>query len=246
MRTAFFPCRIQSKKLTSSICAPQQPDRSGDGIQPRAADRMGAVCANAQDAVLLFDAAYEAFVAGSSLPRSIFEIEGATARLNFCSLSKTAGFTGMRCGYYGHSGSLTRGGASPSRHVAAPPNNEVQRRFLSGAARRGSRYSRPRREGCRRKPCRLPREPCSSRKYAPQAPGSGTSAAITPAYLDAVSNAMSSWDFFDLLLEKAHIVGTPGSGFGRTGELSVSTAASDLLRQHRGYGTPESFWLIAP
>ena len=56
--------------------------------------------ANENHAVILFDAAYEAFVGDKSLPRSIFEIDGArTCAIEFCSLSKTAGFTGTRCGY---------------------------------------------------------------------------------------------------------------------------------------------------
>ena len=214
VRTAFFPCRIQSKKLTSSICAPQQPDRSGMP-QPRAADRMGAVCANAQDAVLLFDAAYEAFSAGSSLPRSIFEIEGATARLNFCSLSKTAGFTGMRCGLAIPAPSRAAG--LPFALMAAPPSNEVQRRFPIRCSR-GSRFLAREGEGCLRKRCRSTAGtlPVSEIRSADPIWHVG---GVTPAYLDAVSNAVSSWDFFDLLLEKAHIVGTPGGGFGRTGEL---------------------------
>ena len=56
--------------------------------------------ANDNDAIILFDAAYECFVADKSLPRSIYEIEGAKeCAIEFCSFSKTAGFTGVRCGY---------------------------------------------------------------------------------------------------------------------------------------------------
>ena len=69
--------------------------------------------ARENDAVILFDAAYEAFIRDASLPRSIYEIEGAKeCAIEFCSLSKTAGFTGTRCGYTIVPKALTRGGMS--------------------------------------------------------------------------------------------------------------------------------------
>ena len=69
--------------------------------------------ANRQGAVILFDAAYEAFVTDPSLPHSIYEIEGArTCAIEVCSLSKTAGFTGTRCGYTVVPGELIRDGLS--------------------------------------------------------------------------------------------------------------------------------------
>lgn len=61
---------------------------------------MGGLCLLKNQAVILFDAAYEAFVSDSELPRSIYAVEGAKqCAIEFCSLSKTAGFTGTRCGY---------------------------------------------------------------------------------------------------------------------------------------------------
>ena len=79
------------------LCSPNNPTGAvyGAGALKKWVDY-----ANSRGAVILFDAAYEAFISDPSLPRSIYEIEGAkTCAIEFCSFSKTAGFTGTRCGY---------------------------------------------------------------------------------------------------------------------------------------------------
>ena len=79
------------------ICAPNNPTGA---VYDKAGLKAWVDYANKNGAVILFDAAYESFVSDASLPRSIFEIDGArTCAIEFCSLSKTAGFTGTRCGY---------------------------------------------------------------------------------------------------------------------------------------------------
>ncbi len=93
--------------------------------------------ANEQDAILLFDSAYEAFIQDASLPRSIYEIPGAkTCAIEFCSFSKTAGFTGTRCGYTVVPKDLTRGNV-PQSNVASPSDHEIQRCSLYCPARGG-------------------------------------------------------------------------------------------------------------
>lgn len=82
--------------------------------------------AMANDAVILFDAAYEVFVADESLPRSIFEIEGARkCAIEFCSFSKTAGFTGTPLRLYRSAQSAGPGGRQPQRHVEPSPDHQV-------------------------------------------------------------------------------------------------------------------------
>ena len=92
------------------LCSPNNPT---GGVYNREQLKEWVDYANEQDAILLFDAAYESFVADPALPRSIFEIEGAkTCAIEFCSLSKLASFTGTRCGYTVVPSELERGGSS--------------------------------------------------------------------------------------------------------------------------------------
>ena len=115
------------------ICSPNNPtgavyDHAGLAAWVDYALRRGAL--------LLFDAAYEAFVSDPALPRTIYEVEGArSCAIEICSLSKTAGFTGTRCGYTIVPRELNRR-HEPERHVAAPPEHQVQRRALHRPARR--------------------------------------------------------------------------------------------------------------
>lgn len=109
--------------------------------------------ANEQDAILLFDAAYESFVADPALPRSIFEIEGAkTCAIEFCSLSKLASFTGTRCGYTVVPSELERGGSSHPQDVAAPARQPSLTAFPT-------RYSAPQRQLFHRGNGTVPRAP---------------------------------------------------------------------------------------
>jgi LL-diaminopimelate aminotransferase len=79
------------------LCSPNNPTGS---VYTKAELKTWVDYANAKKAVIIFDAAYEAFVFDKTLPRSIYEIPGAkTCAIEMCSLSKTAGFTGLRCGY---------------------------------------------------------------------------------------------------------------------------------------------------
>lgn len=95
--------------------------------------------AKKNDAVILYDAAYECFIRDDETPHSIFEIEGAKeCAIEVCSFSKTAGFTGTRCGYTVVPMALVSDGNTAEPPVAAPSDDEVQRRSLYCTARRGS------------------------------------------------------------------------------------------------------------
>ena len=125
----FSPALPRGKGGRDLPLLPQQPHRH------RAAnhDQLKAWVdyANENDAIILFDAAYERFIAEEGVPHSIFEVEGAkTCAIEFRSFSKTAGFTGARCGYTVVPKQLVPGGPEPERHVEPPPDHQVQRCVL--------------------------------------------------------------------------------------------------------------------
>ena len=169
-------------------------------------------------AVILFDAAYEAFITDSSLPRSIFEIEGAKkCAIEFCSLSKTAGFTGTRCGYTVVPKLLSCGSANLNQmwlRRQTTKFNGVSYIVQKGAEAVFTEAGRS--------------QIAENLLYYRQ------NAAVITAALDALGiwytggknspyiwlrcpEGMDSWTFFDLLLTRAGIVGTPGAGFGENG-----------------------------
>ena len=93
----FLPMPTSEKVDIIYICSPNNPTGA---VYNKAQLKSWVDYANKNNAVILFDSAYECFITDENLPRSIFEIEGAkTCAIEFCSLSKTAGFTGTRCGY---------------------------------------------------------------------------------------------------------------------------------------------------
>ena len=94
----FLPMPVEDRKMDIIyLCSPNNPTGA---VYDREQLRQWVDYALASDAILLFDAAYEAFIGEPDLPGSIYEIEGAKkCAVEFCSLSKTAGFTGTRCGY---------------------------------------------------------------------------------------------------------------------------------------------------
>ncbi len=188
--------------------------------------------ANQQGAVLLFDAAYEAFVQDPALPRSIFEIDGAkTCAMEFCSLSKTAGFTGMRCGYTVIPGDLQRGGVPLQalwlRRQTTKFNGvsyPVQRAAAAVFTPEGM-------AGCR-KNLEVYRQNALLISQTLTDMGLWHVGGVNSPYLwMECPNGMSSWEFFDHLLQGPHIVGTPGSGFGKNGEGFFRLTA---------FGSPES------
>ena len=172
-----------------------------------------------RDAVILFDAAYEAFISSPELPHSIFEIEGSEkCAIEFCSFSKTAGFTGTRCGYCVIPSGLERDGASLGsmwlRRQSTKYNGTpyiIQR----GAE---AAYSP---EGRRQTAEMISYYMNNARTLAAAFDSLGiyyTGGINSPYIWFRCPHGMKSWEFFDYLLEKAHVVGTPGVGFGPCGE----------------------------
>lgn len=197
------------------LCSPNNPTGAA-----YSAEQLKAWVAYAlkNDAVILYDAAYEAFIADDS-PRSIFAIDGAReCAIELCSLSKTAGFTGTRCGYTVIPKELKRDGHSLHAlwyRRQATKFNGVSWPVQCAAAEVFSREGQQQIQ--------------ENLNYYKQ------NAAIISAALDELGiyytggkNApyiwlrcpdhMSGWAFFDYLLENAAVVGTPGEGFGSNGK----------------------------
>ncbi len=172
-----------------------------------------------REAVLLFDAAYEAFIEDVTLPRSIYEIEGAErCAIEFCSFSKTAGFTGTRCGYTVVPMALERQGAKLNRmwlRRQTTKFNGVPYIVQKGAAavftEEGQRQAR--------RTIDYYKENARVMAGALQALGVWFVGGKNSPYLwMKCPNGMDSWSFFDALLAEAQVVGTPGVGFGHNGE----------------------------
>ena len=175
--------------------------------------------AKAHDAILLYDAAYECFVTEPGLARSIYEVKGAEeVAVEVCSFSKIAGFTGTRCGYTIVPQAIVRGGQSLNKMWLRRQTTKfngvayiVQRAAAAVFSEDGMREIQQNLDYYRR------------------------NAAVIAAALDEAGvwycggknspyiwlecpAGMGSWQFFDWLLDTAHVVGTPGEGFGRCGE----------------------------
>ena len=168
--------------------------------------------------VILFDAAYEAFVTDPTLPRSIFEVPGAeTCAIEFCSFSKTAGFTGTRCGYTVIPNALSVQGTQLGklwlRRQSTKYNGTayiIQRGAAAVFTEEGTRQTR---EAIRYylDNARIIMDFLDKKGI------SYTGGENSPYIWLKCPNGMESWAFFDELLNKAAVVGTPGCGFGKNG-----------------------------
>ncbi len=197
------------------LCSPNNPT----GAAYSAAQlRKWVEYANAQGAVILFDAAYESFVRGDKA-RSIFEVEGAKeCAVEFCSFSKTAGFTGTRCGYTVVPKALVRGGMSLNRMWLRRQTTKfngvpyiVQRGAAAAFSEAGERQIEANIAVYRRNADRLAACLDDLGVFYTGGKDSPYLWLRCPGFDD-------SWAFFDYLLEKANVVGTPGCGFGRNGQ----------------------------
>jgi LL-diaminopimelate aminotransferase len=180
--------------------------------------------AKKNNSIILYDAAYEAFISDSSVPRSIFEIEGAKeVAMEFRSFSKTAGFTGTRCAFIVIPKELT-GYSSSGEKVSinqlwnrrhTTKFNGVSYPIQKAAA---ACYSDSGKKEVKdnisyyMENARIIREGISKNGYEVYG---GVNA---PYIWLKTPSSTSSWDFFDQLLNKIQVVGTPGSGFGPSGE----------------------------
>lgn len=221
----YMPCTAENNFLPATpnehvdiiyLCFPNNPT----GMTATKAELQKWVdYANREGAVILFDSAYEAFITEENVPHSIYEIDGAkTCAIEFRSFSKTAGFTGVRCGYtvvphdlkfngaelnamWARRQATKFNGVSYITQCAAAacytPEGKKQIRDIIAYYQKNAKTIY---EGLR---------DCGFTVYG---------AVNSPYVWLKTPDNMKSWDFFDLLLEKIQVVGTPGEGFGPSGE----------------------------
>ncbi len=171
------------------------------------------------DAIILFDSAYEAFIQDKNLPRSIYEIEGAkTCAIEFCSLSKTAGFTGTRCGY------------TVVPHALVKEDTEINKMWLRRQTTKfnGVPYIVQRGAEAVFSEVGLKQIRENINYYKENAKIITTAldecgikyfgGKNSPYIWLKCPLGMESWEFFDMLLTKINVVGTPGAGFGENGK----------------------------
>ena len=175
--------------------------------------------ANNNGSVILFDAAYEAFIEDPALPHSIFELPGAeTCAIEICSLSKTAGFTGTRLGYTILPKALIRNGMNLNEmwvRNRTTKTNGVSYLLQKG----GAAIFTP--EGQRQiyQNIQVYKNNAKVLMQALDAVGIWYCGGKNAPYIwMQCPNGMGSWEFFDLLLQRIQVVGTPGEGFGACGE----------------------------
>lgn len=198
------------------ICSPNNPTGA---VFDRVKLQKWVDFANQNGSVIIFDAAYEAFIEDDSLPRSIFEIKGAkTCAIEICSLSKTAGFTGTRLGYTVIPKELSRGGMNFNSmwvRNRTTKTNGVSYIIQKGAAAvftpEGQREIKENIKVYKNNAKMIMRalDKCDI---------TYTGGKNSPYVWMKCPGGMDSWSFFDLLLSGAGIIGTPGAGFGKCGE----------------------------
>lgn len=174
--------------------------------------------------IILFDAAYSAYITEDDVPRSIFEIEGAKdVAIEFRSFSKTAGFTGTRCGYIVLPKTV-KGYTKDGKAVELNPlwNRRHTTKFNGTAyiVQRGAEaVLTPEGQAQVKEMVGYYMENAKIIREGLGALGLTTFGGVNAPYIWLkVPEGMTSWDFFDKLLHEANIVGTPGSGFGPSGE----------------------------
>jgi len=182
-------------------------------------------------AIILFDAAYEAFISDPDIPHSIYEIDGAKeAAIEFRSFSKTAGFTGLRCAFTVIPKQL-KAYTKDGRAVEVAPIwkrrhctkfNGVSYVTQAGAAAVYSPQGKEQNQQIIDIYMANAKLICETLSRIGYTVYGGVNA---PYIWLKTPNGVSSWEFFDTLLNKAHVVGTPGAGFGSAGEGFVRLTA---------------------
>ncbi len=203
------------------LCSPNNPTGS---VYNKAQLKEWVDYALENNAVIIYDAAYEAFITENDVPRSIFCVEGAKkCAIEICSLSKTAGFTGTRCGYT----------VIPNDLILKDSAGSDVKLADIWARRQGSKFngvSYPVQRGAEavftpegQKQCKenIAYYQENARVIAKTCDELGikyTGGVNSPYIWLKCPNGMNSWDFFDKLLTEIQVVGTPGAGFGKNGD----------------------------
>ncbi len=214
---SFLP--LPDKNVTADIIYLCSPNNPTGAVYTKEQLALWVEYATEQDAVILFDSAYEVFVTDAHLPRSIYQIDGAKqCAIEFCSFSKTAGFTGTRCGYTVVPHELVRDNSPLNKlwlRRQTTKFNGVPYIIQRGAEAAFSG------EGYRQIKANIGYYLKNAHIIADRLSALGvwfTGGQNSPYIWLRCPNGLSSWEYFDELLTKYNIVGTPGVGFGANGE----------------------------
>lgn len=215
----FFPDLPKQKVDLIYLCSPNNPTGA---VATHEQLKTFVDYAREHDAVIIFDAAYAGFISGPGLPRSIYEIEGAeTCAIEINSFSKLAGFTGVRLGWTIVPHKLTVAGTRPGEVQALwnrrqstmfnGASNVVQPAGVAALSRQGQKECQVLIDYYMTN-AKLIREGLSD-------VGIVTFGGVNAPYIWAKTpHGLDSWEFFDKMLNQAHVVVTPGAGFGSQGE----------------------------
>ena len=225
----FVPAIPEGRADMVYLCFPNNPTGA---MATRAQLKAWVDWANANGSVILYDSAYEAFISEPDLPHSIFEIEGArTCAIEFRSFSKTAGFTGTRCAYTVVPRELEREGVS----LNALWNRRQTTKFngVPYVVQRGAQavYTPEGQAQVRETISYYQRNARVIREGLSRAGLEVYGGVNAPYIWVKTPHDMGSWDFFDLLLRRAHVVTTPGAGFGPSGEGYIRVTAFGEAQQ---------------
>ncbi len=237
----YLPCTAESGFLPPLpdghadlvyLCSPNNPTGA---VMPREVLGEWVEYARAKSAVLFFDAAYEGYISDPGIPHSIYEIDGAReVAVEMRSFSKSAGFTGLRCAFTVVPKELrafSASGEGHSLHAAWVRRHNTKFNGVSYPVQRGAAASySPEGRGATAEMISFYMENARHMKERLSACGYVVYGGENAPYLwIATPEGIDSWGFFDILLEEAHVVGTPGSGFGAAGEGYLRLSAF----QHR-------------
>ena len=198
------------------ICSPNNPTGA---VFTREKLKKWVDFANEHNSVILFDAAYEAFIEEDDIPHSIFEIDGAnTCAIEICSLSKTAGFTGTRLGYTVIPKTLVRQGMSFNDMWIR--NRTTKTNGVSFIIQKGGAavFTEQGQKEIKENIAYYKENAKILMRVLDKFNIRYTGGVNAPYIWLKCPNNLGSWEFFDLLLDKIQVVGTPGEGFGKCGE----------------------------
>jgi LL-diaminopimelate aminotransferase len=220
-RNGFVPDPPDAPVEIAYLCSPNNPTGA---VMTRAHLEAWVAWARACDAVLIYDAAYDAYISDPALPRSIYEIPGAReCAIEMRSYSKRAGFTGVRCAYTVIPKEVTGSTASGERvplhglwsRRHATKFNGVPYPIQRAAA---AVYTPEGRKQTAEQVAHYLANAAALRRGLGAAGFHCFGGEHAPYVWVRTPDGLSSWDFFDRLLREAHVVCTPGSGFGAAGE----------------------------
>ncbi len=217
----FVPELPKEKVDIIYLCFPNNP--TGTTL-PKEELKKWVEYAKENSAIILYDSAYEAFISDENVPHSIYEIEGAKdVAIEFRSFSKTAGFTGVRCAYavvpknlYG----FTKDGEKVSINKLWNRRQCTKFNGVSYVVQKGAEavYSKEGQEQIKENISYYMENARIIREGLEKAGFTVFGGKNAPYIWLKVPEGLSSWEFFDKLLTEANVVGTPGVGFGPSGE----------------------------